>query len=91
MNVYRLIFDADVELVEAESFRSAIDIWRGIKKIEWGEDYQPDDEPESCERIHDKLVLRSSSLSDCLQSEALAVDGDGDGRDSRTIHGEFEA
>lgn len=63
MNVFKVFFDSDFLVVEAESFSEAIAIWKKDLMEEWKRDgcYQESDEetqPESVELLSEKAVLR---------------------------------
>lgn len=73
MSLYRLIYDNDDNFVEAETFSEAIELWRAVKRVEWGEDFQLGDEPYSCQLIYDKPVIRAGSLEAELATEEAEI------------------
>lgn len=58
MKLYQIMFDGEARFVEAESFAAAIEVWKQVKAIEWGEDYDGTEEPESVSLMSDEPVLR---------------------------------
>ena len=61
--LYRVEFDGQPEYVEADDFRTAIDLWRAKLLAEWTEDGAREEgdeeiEPDSVTLVHDEPVLR---------------------------------
>ncbi len=57
MNVYQLQFDGEGYIVEAETMSQAIYFWRAHVQALWGDDYEGNEEPESCNLLHDEAVI----------------------------------
>ncbi len=60
MNVYLLMCDGTEDYVEARTYGEAISVWTAAKRREWGDDWTPEDEPESCSLVSDRPVLRGA-------------------------------
>lgn len=58
MRLYRILFDAQPEFVEAADLGNAVRIWRQKKSVDWDDEYDGTEEPESIELLHDGPVLR---------------------------------
>lgn len=58
MNLYLVQYESTSWYVEAPDFASAIQAWADQVRIEWGNDYQPTDQPESVACVHDEPVVR---------------------------------
>lgn len=61
MPLYHVVFDGGYRYVEAESFGQAVAVWQEAMRSEWGEDWTPEDEPESLHRVDDQPVIRGGA------------------------------
>lgn len=58
MNLYHIEFDGQNYWVEAPTYGEAIRLWKEHVAKLWGGDYQENDEPDSCHKVHDEPVIR---------------------------------
>lgn len=59
MKLYCILFDSRRYHVEAESIAKAVEYWRRHVAVEWGDDYDGTEEPESIALVHDEAVIRA--------------------------------
>lgn len=59
MSVYLVQFDGDNRIVEAPSFTEAISAWLRAMRVEWGDDYDGTEQPESVSLIDEEPVIRA--------------------------------
>lgn len=60
LGLYLIQWDGGSRYVEADTFGQAVALWLEAMKAEWGEDWRPDDEPESVTKVDDCPALRAS-------------------------------
>jgi hypothetical protein len=58
MSAYMIQFDGQTRVVDAPGFTEAIEAWHEAMQIEWGDDYDGTEQPESVALIDDDLVIR---------------------------------
>lgn len=58
MKLYHIQFDGQSYWVESNCFGNAIIRWQAHVKIEWGDDFTGEEEPDSVSLIHDEPVIR---------------------------------
>jgi hypothetical protein len=59
LKLFAVMYDGDNDYVEAETMRDAIAIWHAHMKLQNGNDWFGDEEPESCSLVIGKPVLRA--------------------------------
>lgn len=74
LKLYLLSYDHIPMYVEAGSMAEAVELWKQVKRVEWGEDMQEGDEPESCALMHDEPVVRAGWLEREEEREVLGED-----------------
>lgn len=58
MSAYTVQFDGQIRVVDAPGFTEAIAAWGDAMQIEWGDDYDGTEQPESVALIDDDEVIR---------------------------------
>jgi hypothetical protein len=58
MSAYTVQFDGQIRVVDAPGFTEAIAAWGDAMQIEWGDDYDGTEQPESVALIDDQPVIR---------------------------------
>ncbi len=53
MRLYKIEYDSQDYFVEAPSMQRAIELWHGQVAIDWGNEYEGDEEVDSCQLVYD--------------------------------------
>ena len=61
MKVFMVTFDGQNSVVEAASMSLAIAAWHDAMKVEWGDEYTGDEEPDQVALVHDEPVIRAKA------------------------------